>query len=52
MTNAEKINMILEVSEELLIKKEFDELVADGMRFIHDEFTEEENRENLKVNLN
>ena len=51
MTNWQKVNMILEVAEELGIDAEFDDLMTLGMRFIHDEFTAEENRANLMANL-
>ena len=47
-----KVNMILEIAEELgLDTNNFDQLMAKGMRFIDDSFTDEENREVLRANL-
>ena len=52
MTNSEKVNMILEVAEDLgLDTNDFDGLMANGMRFISDKFTPEENRQILIANL-
>ena len=51
MSNMQKVSLILDVAHELGIDIEFDDLMTLGMRFIHDEFTAEENREVLIANL-
>lgn len=61
MSDGQLVNMILEVAEEIGINPKnyrtasdqlgYDALIAEGLRFIHDTFTEEENREALAANL-
>lgn len=61
MSAGQQVNMILEVAEEIRINPKnyrtasgqlgYDALIAEGLRFIHDTFTEEENRESLAANL-
>ena len=55
MTKMDKINMILEVAEELGIEpkngREYDTLLVRGFRYINESYSDEENRETLVVNL-
>lgn len=44
-------NMILEIAEEMDITMDFDELMTEGMRFVSTDFTDEENRDCLRINL-
>ena len=51
MTKMEKVNMIMEVAEDIGLEMGFDELMEQGFRYIDDGFTDEENRETLRLNL-